>query len=181
MPTGAGGYDLVVSALVPYKRIELVLDAYRGTGAAAEDRGHRARRGAACARGRPPEVEFLGPVDDAALRELYRGCRAVIMPSVEDFGIVAVEAMACGRPGGRVRARAAARSRWSTARPGSSSASRRRPRCAPPLTRCRRMRFNTATLRARAETFSRPAFESRFRTFVDAALAEHAAASARAS
>src|SRR4026208_1192886 len=43
-------------------------------------------------------VEFLGRVDDGALRDLYRGCRAVIMASVEDFGIVPLEAMACGRP-----------------------------------------------------------------------------------
>src|SRR5262249_33177300 len=90
-------YDLVVSALVPYKRIELILDAYRhgprplkvvGGG---PDLAHlRARAG----RG----TEFLGPVDDLALRELYRGCRAVVMASVEDFGIVPLEAMACGRP-----------------------------------------------------------------------------------
>ncbi len=46
----------------------------------------------------PREVQFIGKVDDAALRDLYRGCRAVLMPGVEDFGIVPVEAMACGRP-----------------------------------------------------------------------------------
>ena len=46
----------------------------------------------------PPEVTFLGHVDDEELRELYRGCRAVVMPGVEDFGIVPLEAMACGRP-----------------------------------------------------------------------------------
>src|SRR5688572_20890953 len=96
-PETPGAYDLVVSALVPYKRFGLVLDAYRGSpvplkivGTGPE--GDRLRAGAG------PEVAFLGRVDDAALRDLYRGCRAVIMPNVEDFGITAVEAMACGRP-----------------------------------------------------------------------------------
>src|SRR5712691_1191526 len=71
-----GDYDLVVSALVPYKRIELILDVYRGgarrlkvVGAGPEARRLRAVAG--------PETELLGPVDDPTLRELYRGCRAV--------------------------------------------------------------------------------------------------------
>jgi glycosyltransferase involved in cell wall biosynthesis len=40
----------------------------------------------------------LGRVGDERLRDLYRGCRAVVMAGVEDFGIVPLEAMACGRP-----------------------------------------------------------------------------------
>ena len=43
-------------------------------------------------------VEFLGHVDDATLRELYRGARALVLPGEEDFGIAPVESMACGRP-----------------------------------------------------------------------------------
>jgi glycosyltransferase involved in cell wall biosynthesis len=43
-------------------------------------------------------VEFLGHVDDARLLREYRVCRAVLMPGVEDAGIVPLEAMACGRP-----------------------------------------------------------------------------------
>ena len=92
-----GDYDLVVSALAPYKRIELVLEAYRGTGRRLRVVGGgpeevRLRASA------PPEAELLGPVSDERLRELYRGCRSVIMPGIEDFGIVPLEAMACGRP-----------------------------------------------------------------------------------
>jgi glycosyltransferase involved in cell wall biosynthesis len=43
-------------------------------------------------------VEFLGRVSNEQIRELYRGARAVLMPGEEDFGIVPVEAQACGRP-----------------------------------------------------------------------------------
>jgi glycosyltransferase involved in cell wall biosynthesis len=46
----------------------------------------------------PPNVEFLGRVDDAELADLYARCRALIYPQEEDFGIVAVEAQAAGRP-----------------------------------------------------------------------------------
>ncbi len=46
----------------------------------------------------PPEAAFLGQLSDEELREQYRGCRAVLMPGVEDAGIVPFEALACGRP-----------------------------------------------------------------------------------
>src|SRR6185295_15456742 len=74
----AGEFDLVISALAPYKRLDLVLEAYRGTGrrikivgSGPEDARLRARA--------PAEAEFLGKLDDAALRDLYRACRAVLM------------------------------------------------------------------------------------------------------
>ena len=96
-PDAPGDYDLVVSALAPYKRVDLIMDAYRGTGRRLKVVGSGPEedrlRGLASR-----ETEFLGPVDDERLRELYRGCRAVLMAGVEDFGIVPLEAMACGRP-----------------------------------------------------------------------------------
>src|SRR4029453_16744885 len=92
-----GTYDLVISALVPYKRIELVLDAYRGTGRPLKIVGGGPDAERLRARG-PAEAQFVGPVGDDALLKLYRECRSVIMAGVEDFGIVPLEAMACGRP-----------------------------------------------------------------------------------
>jgi glycosyltransferase involved in cell wall biosynthesis len=73
------------------------MDAYRGTGRRLLVVGsgpEEARLRALASR----ETEFLGSVDDTRLREAYRGCRVVLMPGVEDFGIVPLEAMACGRP-----------------------------------------------------------------------------------
>jgi glycosyltransferase involved in cell wall biosynthesis len=43
-------------------------------------------------------VEFLGWQSDAVVRDAYSGCRAVVFPGEEDFGIVPVEAMASGKP-----------------------------------------------------------------------------------
>ena len=45
-----------------------------------------------------PGVEFCGRVPDAELRDLYAQCRALILPGEEDFGIVAAEALASGKP-----------------------------------------------------------------------------------
>jgi glycosyltransferase involved in cell wall biosynthesis len=150
-----------------------VLDAYRGSAVPLKivGTGPEAARLRAAA---GPEVAFLDRVDDAALRELYRGCRAVIMPNVEDFGITAVEAMACGRPvvvfgeGGGAESVVDGET-GVVFHQATPLALRAAVDSIPAL------RFNTATLRARAEAFSRRLFESRFRTFLDAARAENAA------
>ncbi len=172
-PEAPGGYDLVVSALVPYKRLGLVVEAYRGSrvpvrivGTGPEGPRLRASAG--------PEVTFLDRIDDAALRDLYRGCRAVIMPNVEDFGITAVEAMACGRPvvvfaeGGGAESVIDGET-GVVFREATAAGLRAAVDSLPGL------RFNTAALRARAEEFSRARFESRFRTFLEDAMAQNAA------
>jgi glycosyltransferase involved in cell wall biosynthesis len=75
--SGTGDYDLIVSALVPYKRIELALEAYRGSGRRLliAGAGPEAARLAAAA---PAEARFLGHVSDEALRELSRLPRRAI-------------------------------------------------------------------------------------------------------
>ncbi len=92
-----GDYDLIVSALVPYKRLDLAVRVYTRTGRKlkiAGIGGEAARLKAMAG----PSVEFLGRLPDDAILDLYRGCRALVFPGEEDFGIVPVEAMACGRP-----------------------------------------------------------------------------------
>lgn len=91
------GFYLVVSALVPYKRIDLAVQACRvlGRRLLVVGTGPELRRLQALA---GPTVAFLGWREDAEVAELYRRCRAVLFPGLEDFGIVPVEAMAAGRP-----------------------------------------------------------------------------------
>ena len=164
-----GAYDLVVSALAPYKRLDLVLEAYRGTGRALKIVGagpEEARLRAMM----PPEATLLGQVDDLTLRDLYRGCRAVVMPGVEDFGIVPLEAMACGKPAVVFGEGGGAES----VVPGETGIVFHEP--TPGALRAAvdslgSIRFNTSALRARAESYGRRVFESRFREFVDRALA----------
>ncbi|MGH9887954.1 MAG: glycosyltransferase, partial [bacterium] len=164
----AAGYDLVVSALVPYKRVELVLEAYRGTGRVLKvvGTGPQADRLRALA---PPEATFLGGVSDLELRDLYRGCRAVIMPSVEDFGIVPVEAMACGRPA-VVFAEGGGPESVIEGETGLVFREATPEALRAVVDSLGTVRFNSAALRARAESFSRDTFEARFRAFVERAL-----------
>jgi glycosyltransferase involved in cell wall biosynthesis len=87
---------LVVSEIVAHKRVHIALEAARrarapiqivGSGPAYEQ-----------LRAAYPEAGFLGRVDDEQLATLYARARAVIVPSMEEFGITAVEAQAAGRP-----------------------------------------------------------------------------------
>lgn len=91
------GFWLVVSALEPYKRVDLAIDAANLAGARLVVAGEGSIRKALAARA-GPGVEWLGRVGDERLRDLYRRARLLVFPQVEDFGIVAVEAQACGLP-----------------------------------------------------------------------------------
>ena len=92
---------LVVSALEPYKRVDVAIEAARHAGrdlVIVGDGSQRERLMAMARSGAGPGVRFEGRVSLERLRELYRGARALIFPQVEDFGIAAVEAQACGTP-----------------------------------------------------------------------------------
>jgi glycosyltransferase involved in cell wall biosynthesis len=94
---GSGDYFLVAGRLVPYKRPELAVAAATKAGVKLVVAGDgRARRSVEAAAG--PTVEILGRVDNDQMRDLYRNCRALLFPGEEDFGIMPVEAQACGAP-----------------------------------------------------------------------------------
>jgi len=90
-------YYLIVSALVPYKRVDAAVRAFNRNGRRLRVVGdgpeYKALRRTAA-----PNVEFCGRVTDEDLRELYARCQAFLMPGEEDFGISAVEALASGKP-----------------------------------------------------------------------------------
>jgi glycosyltransferase involved in cell wall biosynthesis len=88
---------LIVSALVPYKRIDVAIEACRlarvpltivGDG---PDRARLERAGG-------QDVQFLGRLPDDQICTLYRQSAVTLLPGEEDFGIVPLEAQACGRP-----------------------------------------------------------------------------------
>jgi glycosyltransferase involved in cell wall biosynthesis len=90
-------YALVVSALVPYKRLDVAIDACAlarmplkivGTGPELSRLGRRASG----------DTTFLGQRSNEEIRDLYRRAALILLPGEEDFGIVPVEAQACGRP-----------------------------------------------------------------------------------
>ena len=86
-------FDLIISALAPYKRIELAIETGRrliiiGDGPMRE---HLRRRAG-------PNVTFLGAVSREVIVDHLARARALILPGVEDFGITPLEAMAVGTP-----------------------------------------------------------------------------------
>jgi glycosyltransferase involved in cell wall biosynthesis len=95
-PGVPGDELLVVSELVRHKRLHVALEAARRARASIRVAGTGPDLD--LLRDAYPEAEFLGRVDDARLAELYAQARAVVVPSMEEFGITAVEAQAAGRP-----------------------------------------------------------------------------------
>lgn len=90
-------YYLIVSALVPYKRIDLAVDAFNALKLPLKVAGDGPLRRYLQRRAKS-NIEFLGWVDDMKLAELYSQCQALIFPGEEDFGIAPLEAQASGRP-----------------------------------------------------------------------------------
>ncbi len=88
---------LIVSALVPYKRLDVAIDACRQIRAPLTIVGTGPER-ARLERSAGADVEFLGWRSDDEIRTLYRQSTAVLLPGIEDFGMVPVEAQACGCP-----------------------------------------------------------------------------------
>jgi len=90
-------FFLFAGRLVPYKRPDLAIHAARRAGRRLIILGDgRFRAHLESIAG--PETTFLGAAPDDVLLDMYRRCRALLMPGIEDFGIVPVEAMACGTP-----------------------------------------------------------------------------------
>jgi glycosyltransferase involved in cell wall biosynthesis len=172
-----GEYYLVVSALTPYKRVDLAVEACNRLGRRllVVGTGPEAGRLRALA---GPTVELLGWRSDAETAELYARCRALLFPPVEDFGIAPLEAMAAGRP---VIALGQGGALESVVPPGAGEPPTGLffPRqTAEDLAAAIRDferdpgRFEPKALRRRAEGFDRPLFKERIQGYLRARLAE---------
>jgi glycosyltransferase involved in cell wall biosynthesis len=95
-PGESGDSLLVVSEIVRHKRLEVALEAARRARAPIRVVGSGPDYAALSQA--YPEAEFIGRASDEELAGLYASARAVIVPSMEEFGITAVEAQAAGRP-----------------------------------------------------------------------------------
>jgi glycosyltransferase involved in cell wall biosynthesis len=157
-PKPRGERLLVLSRLFPYKWVELVVDAANRTGIGLDVVG----AGPALAELRElagPTVTFHGRLDDRAVTELVEGCRALVLPGTEEFGIVAVEANAAGKP---VIAFAAGGA-LETQRDGVTAAlfhEHTSEALLAAIARADALETSPEELAERAERFSRPAFRN---------------------
>jgi glycosyltransferase involved in cell wall biosynthesis len=164
-----GPYFLVVSALVPYKRIEVAIAAAARLGVPLTVVGSGpdlARLQAAAG----PTVTFAGSPDNHVVRELYRGAQALVLPAEEDFGIAPVEAMACGRPVVALGRGGAAE----TVRPGVTGWLVDTPSAdafADAMNEARRHALDPAPIVSHAQAFSTARFEAGFGDILAGALA----------
>jgi len=157
---------LLVGALEPYKRVDLAIDAANLAGhplliagRGSMERELRARAG--------PTVRFLGRVSDEELRELYRSAALLLFPQIEDFGITAVEAQACGMP---------VVARWSggameTVIEGTTGAFFDEPRAQAVLEAIERLPLQPAqACRANAKRFGSDVFDRAMRREIEGSL-----------
>ncbi len=155
-PRPAEEFFLVVSRLVPHKRVDLAVRTCSEAGIPLKVVGDgRARVGLERLAG--PTVELLGGLEDAAVVDLLQRCRALILPGVEDFGMTAVEAQAAGRPvvalagGGALE----------TVIPGETGVLFAEPTVASlrrALTEAAAVEWDTARIQTHAERFNRARF-----------------------
>jgi len=91
------GYYLIVSAFAPYKRLDLAIETFNRLGEklVVVGSGQDEKRLKAAAK---PNIEFVGWAQPDRLGAFYAGCRALVFPGEEDFGIVPVEAQCWGKP-----------------------------------------------------------------------------------
>ncbi|HEV8616452.1 MAG TPA: glycosyltransferase [Methylomirabilota bacterium] len=174
-------FYLVVSALVPYKRVDLAMAAAARLGRRllVVGTGPEAQRLKAAA---GASVELLGWRSDAEVADLYARCRAVLFPAIEDYGIVPLEAAAAGRPTIALARGGVLETMIGLDDPaGRPTAVFFDDQTVDGLVGAMRRfeaaerRFEPAALRARAAQFDRPIFARRVRDWVDARWGEFAA------
>jgi glycosyltransferase involved in cell wall biosynthesis len=169
LPTGPEAPFLVVLALVPIKRVDLAVRAFAGRRERLVIVGEGSERPRLERLAAPNRnVTFLGWAGDEALEELFAGCRALIHPGVEDFGMAMVEALAAGKPVIACREGGAP----DIVRSGETGLLLEAPtvealRAA--LDRLAAMSFDPARLQAEARRFDRAVFERRFTRAVERA------------
>jgi glycosyltransferase involved in cell wall biosynthesis len=175
---GEGDYFLVGGRLIPYKRLDLAIQACNLLKARLlvfGDGRDRARLESLAG----PTVEFLGTVDEQAKRELLHGCRAFLFPEEADFGITPVEAMAAGRPVVAYGAGGA----LDTIVEGVTGVFFRQPAVtalADALQRARRTEWDRAAIARHASRFDECTFKDQLRRFVEETAAEQRVAAAAA-
>lgn len=178
------GFYLMVTAFAPYKRVDLAIQACNLTKRPLKiiGAGQDAKRLTEMA---GPTVEMLGWQPDDVVREYYARCTALLFPGEEDFGIVPLEVMACGKPviaygrGGVLETVVPLNPQIPTPHNASPTGvffyerSVKALLDAMELLETHRHEFNPEKIRSHVEPFDRVHFKERMKRFIDEAWQEH--------
>jgi glycosyltransferase involved in cell wall biosynthesis len=158
-------FFLVVSQLVPYKRIDLVVTAFNRCGKRLVIIGDGPER-PRLERQAGPNVHFLGFQSVGNVIEAMQQCEAFVFAGEEDFGIVMAEAQACGTPVIAL-GKGGAREIVVDGMTGTLFAEESADSLLEALERFQRVRFHSSAIRASALKFGRQRFLQEFSQFVD--------------
>lgn len=164
-------YLLIVSRLIPYKRIDLAVQACTELGIRLKvaGSGRDQERLQAMA---GPTIEFLGRVPDEDLPALYAQCRGFVFPGLEDFGIAPVEAQAAGRPVIAFRG-GGALDTVTEGQTGIFFDEQTTTSLKEALVRFDQMSFATEDCTSNAQRFSRATFDQQLTSFIEARYDAH--------
>jgi glycosyltransferase involved in cell wall biosynthesis len=165
---GTGGYHLVVSRLLPYKNVDVVVDAVRGTEHRLVVVGAGPGRESLLA-SMPPNVRLLSGLADAELRWVYANASLLVAPSIEDYGLSPLEAAVFGTPSLTLRAGGY----LDTVREGVTGLHVDAPEAAlfrAGLAAAAAQDWDVPALRAHADHFSEAGFAARLHAEVDGLL-----------
>ncbi|MEA3459921.1 MAG: glycosyltransferase, partial [Chloroflexota bacterium] len=164
-------YFLIVSRLVPYKRIDLAVRAFDQLGLPLVIVGDGRDR-TSLEEMAGPNIRFLGRLPEEEVKELMAHCRAFVFPGREDFGIAPVEAQAAGRP---VIAYAAGGALDTIVEgvTGTFFHEQMPEALAEAVEEFDDTRYDPAVIRQNAERFDKSVFKEQFERFVEEKLAEH--------
>jgi len=164
-------YFLVVGRLVPYKKFDIAIEACQKLGVSLKIVGQGPdfkllkRKSNSYLKNGRPLVEMVGLVDDKKLLNLYQNCQALIMPQKEDFGLVALEAQACGKPVIAFRA-GGAKETILEGKTGIFFDKQTSSFLVEALKKFKKYQFSSKLIRSHAEKFSLEKFKKEFKDWV---------------
>ena len=173
VPSGRSqDHFLVVSRLVPQKRVDIIVEAFNELGLPLKIIGEGREEGRLKKLAKA-NIEFLGCLSDRQIAGYLSGCRALVFASLEDFGITPLEAQSAGRPviafgrGGALE----------TVVEGKTGIFFDEQTAGSVISAVRRfqdMSFDAADCRANAQRFSREVFKEKMASYIDGKIKEHA-------
>lgn len=164
-------YYLVVSRLMPYKRIDLAIEAFNDFGRQLKIVGDGPDRERLQKLATSGNIEFVGSRSNNEVAEFYKNCKVFIMPQEEDFGIAAVEAQMCGRPVIAFRGGGACES-VIDGKTGIFFQKQTKEDLIAAIKKFEGLRFNEEEIKSHAQGFSKEEFKRKIKDFIQKVISK---------